>query len=145
MKQPVSVCFAWLTCFLLQCWRGWIVFSLLFESCREYCANGIDQPVSVHFGLIELLRAAMLIWMDLLCFAWLTRFLLRCWFGCIFFLLFWIMRWILCEWNWAGGKYFICPIDSLLAAMLTRIDLLPFVFESCGKYCGNGMEQKVSI
>ena len=37
----------------------------------------------------------------------------------------------------------ICPIDSLLAAMLTRIDLLAFGFASCGEYYGNGMEQEV--
>ena len=51
------------------------------------------------------------------------------------------MRYKLWEWNGADGKYFICLIDSLLAAMLIWVDLLPFIFESCVKYCANGMEQ----
>ena len=38
----------------------------------------------------------------------------------------------------------ICPIDSLFAVLLMRMDLLPFVFESCFKYCANGMEQNVT-
>ena len=61
------------------------------------------------------------------------------------FFSYWIMRLILWEWNGAGRKYFIFLIDSLLAAMLMWMDLLPFLFESCGKSCANGMEQHVSI
>jgi len=38
-------------------------------------------------------------------------------------------------------KYLLCLIDSFLAVMLIWVDLLPFVFESCGEYCVNGMEQ----
>jgi len=29
--------------------------------------------------------------------------------------------------------------------MLTGMDLLSFLFESCGKYYGNGMDQLVSV
>jgi hypothetical protein len=50
------------------------------------------------------------------------------------------MRLILWEWNGAGRKYFIFLIDSLLAAMLMWMDLLPFLFESCGKSCANGAD-----
>ena len=39
----------------------------------------------------------------------------------------------------------LCLIDWFLAAMLTRVDLFPFLFASCGEYCGNGMKQAVSM
>ena len=44
------------------------------------------------------------------------------------------------EWNGPEGKYLLCLIDSFLAVMLIWVDLLPFVFGSCGEYYGNGME-----
>ena len=71
MEQPVSIQFDLLSRFLMRCWRGWIVFSLLFESCGEYCGNGMEQAVRIWF-------------------AWLTCFLLQCWRGWIVFS-FWIM------------------------------------------------------
>ena len=51
------------------------------------------------------------------------------WMDCIF-LTFWIM---------------FCLVDLLLPAMLTRVHGFSFLFESCCKYYGNGMEQEVSV
>ena len=34
--------------------------------------------------------------------------------------------------------------DSFLAAVLTRVGLLPFLIESCGNCCANGMEQEAT-
>ena len=42
------ILFAWLTRFLLRCWRGWIVFLFCLESCGEYYGNAMEQKVSFN-------------------------------------------------------------------------------------------------
>ena len=39
--------------------------------------------------------------------------------------------------------YLICPIDLILVVMLMY--MFVFFFKSCGEFCGDGMEQTVSI
>ena len=41
--------------------------------------------------------------------------------------------------------FFICPFDSLLAAMLMLMYAFSLLFESCGECYGGGMEQEAPV
>ena len=87
----------------------------------------MDQPVSMQFGLIELLRAAMLT----------SPFLFEsygkyCVDGMEQFVSIYFAR---------SRKAQLYLIEFLLAEMLIWMDCISFTFESFGEYCSNGMKK----